>query len=80
MKYCRHIEVTLTVPEGFKCEPWIKCGRCDRPVKITHKIGPLLIKAKPKKEECEEPAEESIVKGSLKYWNLVARILERRKK
>lgn len=51
MKYCRHTEAIMTIPKGFKCDPWIKCGRCDWPVKIIRKIGPLLIEIKPKKKE-----------------------------
>ena len=50
MKYCKHIEVTLTVPKGFKGELWTKCGICDCPVKVRHKVGALLIETNPKKE------------------------------
>ena len=51
MEYCKHIEIILTILRGLKMELWIKCGRCNRPIKIKHKTGPLLIETKPGKEE-----------------------------
>lgn len=51
MKYCNHTEIILTSPKSWKVELWTKCGRCDRPIEIKHKIGPLLIESKAPEEE-----------------------------
>lgn len=51
MKYCRHTVIILTKPKSLKFQLWTKCGRCDRPIEVKHKTGPLLLKSKTKEKD-----------------------------